>query len=216
MVLLSLARSVHWALWMHLTMSLQYSLQNTLKWIVILTIALCRKVWYHCDIWFICYISNCENYFRFIRQNVWQAFNALPDILIPCLTFFTVYHRTAILVCLAGNFPRIEPCQTNCPQCWRPLPDISRSLPDMSDIHFISRGLLHDFNDNWYLHIFKVIGLVNFICLWSEFFLYKLVHRLPQLKWKQAHNTMTYNTWSEVIDPDETWHNVLVWHVVLT
>ncbi len=79
-----------------------------------------------------------KNYFRSAGHFVRQAFNALPDILNPCQTFFSVDDR-GILFSLAGHFPCIEPCRTKCPAMLETLLDISRSLPDMSGMSGIFR-----------------------------------------------------------------------------
>ncbi len=63
-------------------------------------------------------ISDCENYFGCAGQNVWQAFNALPDILSCCQTFFLVdgwQISLVILVFLVGHFMCVELCWTKCP-----------------------------------------------------------------------------------------------------
>ena len=62
-------------------------------------------------------------------SNVRQVFNALPDILIPCQTFFSVDDRQFFTL-LLDIFPALNPAGQNVRQCWSPLPDIS-----------ISRGL---------------------------------------------------------------------------
>ncbi len=74
-----------------------------------------------------------ENYFRSAGQNVRQAFNALPDILIPCWTFVSV-DDWQFFSLLSDIFHALNSIGQNVRQWWSPLPDISRSLPDMSGI----------------------------------------------------------------------------------
>ncbi len=69
-----------------------------------------------------------ENYLRSAGQNVRQVFNALPDILIPCQTFISIDNRQILNP--AGHFVR---------QGQSPLPDISKTLPDMSGMSGIFR-----------------------------------------------------------------------------
>ena len=60
-------------------------------------------------------ISDRKNYFWHARRN----FNALPDILSPCQTFFPVDDwqiSMVILVFLAGHFMWVEPCWTKYPE----------------------------------------------------------------------------------------------------
>ncbi len=59
-----------------------------------------------------------ENYFGRARQNVRQAFNALPDILSLCQTYFPVDNwqiSVVILVFLVEHFMCVEPSWTKCP-----------------------------------------------------------------------------------------------------
>ena len=62
--------------------------------------------------------SDRENYFKRARQNVRQAFSALPDILNRCQTFFPVDDwqiLLVILVFLVEHFMCTELCWTKCP-----------------------------------------------------------------------------------------------------
>ncbi len=96
-----------------------------------------------------------ENYFRSVRQNVRQAFNALPDILIPCQTFFSVDDRQFFPL-LSDIFTALNPAGQSVRQCRSPLSDISRSLPDMSGL----------FREDWsrcgLLLLFGSEGLVGY------------------------------------------------------
>ena len=83
-------------------------------------------------------ISPRENYFESAGQNVRQAFNALPDILIPCRTFVSVDDRQFISL-LSDIFRALNSAEQNVRQWWNPLPDISRNLPDMSSMSGIFR-----------------------------------------------------------------------------
>ncbi len=63
-------------------------------------------------------VSDRENYFWCVGQNVRQAFSAQPDILSPCQTLSPVDDwqiSMVILVVLIRHFMCIEPCQTKCP-----------------------------------------------------------------------------------------------------
>ena len=65
-----------------------------------------------------CKHSDRENYFWHAGQNVRQAGIALPDILSPCQTIFTVDDwqiSMVILVFHVGYCLCIEPCWTKCP-----------------------------------------------------------------------------------------------------
>ena len=89
--------------------------------------------------------SSRENYFRSAGQSVWQALNALPDIVIHCRTFFSV-HDQQILCFMPGIFVVFNPTGQNVRQCLSPLLDISRSLPDISDILVFREDYTNEFS----------------------------------------------------------------------
>ncbi len=76
--------------------------------------------------------SPCENHFRTSCPAGFQCSVGHSDPLpfSPLITSkYYVLCRT-----FAGHFPCTGPCRTKCPAMFEPLPDISRSLSDMSGI----------------------------------------------------------------------------------
>ncbi len=87
--------------------------------------------------------SSRENNFRSAGQNVRQALNALPDILISYWTFCSIDDQqicVAILVSLAGHFRNIETCRTKCPAM--PEPSAGHQQKSARHARHISRGLV--------------------------------------------------------------------------
>ncbi len=102
---------------------------------------------------FAVYSSDRENYFWSPGQNVRQALSVLPDIWSPCWTWLCfmpailcaiVYGNVRqFLSSLPDIFPVLNPAGQNVQQCRGLLPDITRTLPDMSDMSSI-------FRNHWY------------------------------------------------------------------
>ena len=81
--------------------------------------------------------SDRKNYFWHAIQNVRQALSALPDILSPCQTLFPVNDwqiSMVIVVFLVAHLCVLNPAGQNVRLGLSSLPDITRSLPDMSGI----------------------------------------------------------------------------------
>ena len=101
-----------------------------------------KSLLHHPSVWTGCSCSDRENCFWRAGQIVRQAFGALPDILSPCQTFSqlrTSKYQWSFLFYLSDILSVLNPVGQNVRQGLSSLPDISRSLPDMSGMSSIFR-----------------------------------------------------------------------------
>ncbi len=87
-------------------------------------------------------LSDRENCFWRAGQNVWQAFNALSDILRPCHTFFPsrqLVNISSLLISLATHFMCIDSCWTKCPARY----ELSAGHQQKYAGHFVQQESIH-------------------------------------------------------------------------